>query len=76
MWLGQLFLLIVPYFLLRLGSYSAKEIGDRGPIFLDDYISKGGPLGPWERYSWIVEDLHFKGGREDFKMPSFLKLIL
>ena len=40
----------------KLGSCPPpQEMGDRGAIFLDDYLSKGWLPSPWERYSWVVK---------------------
>ena len=45
-----------------------------GPIFLDDYISKGQLPGSRERHFWVVvEDLHLQVAKKTFMIAGFLK---
>ena len=55
------------------------SLGDRGTIFLDDYISKGGLPGTPERVlvcktvKSLKKDLQFKEAEIEFTMESFLR---
>lgn len=48
-------------------------MGDRGSIFLDDYIPKRWLPGLSERHFWVVEDLHLEGAGKEFRIESLLK---
>lgn len=47
------------------------RLGCRGPVFLNDYISKGWLPDPWERHSWIVEDIISRRQRKDLWLHIF-----
>lgn len=56
--------------------------GDRGIIFLDDYILKAGLPGPGESFlgykisKRLGEDLHLKGAKKEFTIANFVKYML
>lgn len=50
-----------------------QRLGEKIPVFPDDYISKEWLPVPWWRDSWIVEYLYLKGAGKEFIISSFLK---
>ena len=50
----------IAFSIKKLGSYPALKLEGRGLIFFDDHISKRWLPVPWERHSWVVEDLSQK----------------
>lgn len=59
MWLSHLYLLIATYWCWVLTH--SQSLGDRGPIFLGDYISRIW-LQVLEKDSWVAEDVYFRVG--------------